>query len=628
MTPKCTHWSAALPAVLLFSLTPALLSAAKPPASGGRVFILTNSSRDLAEFRAFAQAASALKPYGRVQIDIGVLAEKSWHELPPGRSPWHEYASFMPAPDKFFPHPKIAPFLPADWVARNRQLLLGKAAILRELGLEAAFSSKDSHFLPEAFFEKYPHLRGPRVDHPRRSAKEEFAWCVDLPETREMIEWMYAELKRNVPEIQTILTGTNDAGAGLCWGAALYSGPNGPQHCRRRGAGERVHDLTASIHRGALQGGGDVDVRFRSANFWQNEEDVVLPLLPPRTFINERDPALMSTGSLLNDVYPVLGLMNPLDVIGAAEKLDGAKGKTAYVALTSMYARANEEPRTVAKLIEVLQYGLEHPAHSLTARLDNLRDLSARWGGEKNRDVVFEAFLRLDQAFRLKHAAAPKYNNFYCGVSMRQISRPLLWRPETLSSADERYFLPFVFNIYEAEARTDYIDLAGIRYSGPASWSDPGLNGALDEALAAARLLDTVKDAPESEWLHRLSLSLGLWVSEVRSIHNFYFAQLLRDRNQNEPGNGQRSPAKIATWTGAPGYLEWFDLERAEFDNTVEMVRLLEDGGLPLFSRAKTARDQDTFVMGPDIVGDLKHKASIMRGHWLDAQRDLPAPLK
>jgi hypothetical protein len=55
-----------------------------------RTFIFGNSSRDLGEFKAFAQVASRLKPYGDVQIQIGELADKSWYEMPSAKSPWHE----------------------------------------------------------------------------------------------------------------------------------------------------------------------------------------------------------------------------------------------------------------------------------------------------------------------------------------------------------------------------------------------------------------------------------------------------------------------------------------------------------------------------------------------------------
>ena len=129
-----------------------------------KVFVIHAPIRDLAEFRKLAEQAARLKPYGKVEINISTLADKGFHDIPEGGSPWHEYASNNPTPYKFFPDPKIAPFIPAEFVKKNRQLLLDKAEILREYGLGAAFWCYEPNFLPEEFFEVYPHMRGPRVD--------------------------------------------------------------------------------------------------------------------------------------------------------------------------------------------------------------------------------------------------------------------------------------------------------------------------------------------------------------------------------------------------------------------------------------------------------------------------------
>ena len=240
-----------------------------------------------------------------MQINIGVLADKRWQDIPAGGSPWHEYTSYNPSMACYFPHPKLAPFLPADWVAKNRELLLAKAAVLRELGLDASFQSTETFFLPEAFFEKYPHLRGPRVDHPRRSKRAEFTWCVDLPETLEMIEWMAAELKRNVPEIQSISGHANDSGTGFCWAAALYSGSNGPRHCASRSAGIRFRDFALAIQRGAEKGGGKVAVHY-SGNSWQQEQDVITPLLgAPAGLVRTRTARGRGQASTVGEAPPI-----------------------------------------------------------------------------------------------------------------------------------------------------------------------------------------------------------------------------------------------------------------------------------------------------------------------------------
>lgn len=592
-----------------------------------KTFVLSNASRDLNEFRAFAKMASQLKPYGEVQIDIGILADKSWYEMPKTGSAWHEYAANASCMAKFFPHPKIAPFIPADWVAKNRQLLLAKAAVLREFGLSAAFSSDDTHFLPEAFFAQYPKLRGPRVDHPRRSNREEFSWCVDQKETRDMIEWMASELKRQVPEIKTIMSHNNDSGTGLCWASALYSGPNGPRHCEGRGVGVRVKELAEAIHHGAEKGGGKVTIRM-AGNFWEREDEMIEPLLPPDTYLSEHDQTTVTLGSLFTEAYPIRGLLDPLAVIWAVEKAADPRVKTIMINTTSWYKRGDDSPETVARIVEIVKDWLTEPTHGLLSRFNKLHKLAVKWGGERHGDAVFEALYGIDEAFRLKAAVAPGYSNVYCGVSTRHITRPLLFKPDLLTGDEESYFLPYVFNKFDSEARNDYIDILGVRMKGPASWTDTGLRRALDRALSTARALDATTGAPEEAWLKQLALSLRMWVSEVRSIHNFHFAQLIRDRNKAVLAAQPRIPSKEVTWTGDSDYLEWNEIQRDEFDNTNELIGMLENGGLDLFARARDTRSEDTFILGPDVIGALRQKSRLMRREWLDVQNYLTSPLK
>jgi hypothetical protein len=371
-----------------------IVGAAVKAAPNSRTFIFMNSSRDLNEFREFAKIASRLKRHGAVQIDIGVLASKAMFEMPPAWSAWHEYAIFNANISKFFPHPKIALYIPADWVAKNRELLLAKAAILRELGLEAALSSNDTLYLPEGFFEKYPHLRGPRVDHPRRSVREEFTYCVDLAETREIIESMVAEMRRRVPELRTILLHTNDSGTGLCWADQQYSGPNGPAHCKGRNVGERVRDLMDSMHRGAAKGGGEVMIRV-GGNFTGREIDDIRRRLPPDTYLSGRDPAhidgrnddptTIGITSQINASYPVLGLVNPVAIFEALERLDDPRVRTVVINTSlSWYYRVDEPLKTVGKMVDLVEAAIADPAHGLMPRFNKLRAMSARWGGEKN----------------------------------------------------------------------------------------------------------------------------------------------------------------------------------------------------------------------------------------------------
>ena len=598
--------------------------------ANARTFILHGPLRDLAQYRAFAELATRLQCYGRVLVNVAAVSDKAWFELPEGGSPWHEYAAYNPALFKFFPHPKIAPHLPEEWVARNRELLLAKAAIVRELDLGAAFWGYEIAFLPESFFAEHPHLRGPRMDHPRRSRKEAFAFCPDLEETQEMMAWMMAELVRHVPELGAYIWRTNDAGGGLCWAAAQYSGPNGPRHCQGLTAGERVLNVVGALHRGAAAGGGEVEVHIDHSNFWQREDELVARMLPEGTRFYQHDRAVAHLSTGLHGFYPVLGLFDPLAVIRAAERLLDPEVRVVVMDFRCMYERDSEPLEAVKKVIEIAEATLAAAPRGTRQRVDVLRDLCVRWAGETSGEALFEALYDWHEALQLKQAVAWEFHPHYLGVSMRYLTRPLLIAPEELMPEEEAYFLPHIFNPHESEARSDYIDFHGGRI-------DLGRGGqlalapvqrAIAEARRAAEVLEGMGEAPEGAWLRRFAAALRLWASIIRSCHNFYFGQVIRDRNRTALSSGPRIPPKRESWTGDADLLAWNELMRDEMDNTNELISLLESGDLAALSVAADRQHEDTFFLGPDIIAQLRTKERLMREHWLDGERWLASPHK
>ena len=103
--------SGVVSAMAALAFVPAAPSTAS---AAGKTFNFVFASHDMANFRANAEVAARLKPYGRVQVNVSTLPDKSWYTVPEGGSSWHEYAAYNPTFFKFFPHPKVAPFLPAD----------------------------------------------------------------------------------------------------------------------------------------------------------------------------------------------------------------------------------------------------------------------------------------------------------------------------------------------------------------------------------------------------------------------------------------------------------------------------------------------------------------------------------
>jgi len=121
-----------------------------------RVFVVYNTGEDQQEFKAYAKQMARLKSFGRVDVCINSPALKSDFEIPPNSCDWHEYASYNRSVASFFPDKKLIPFIPAEFVSKNRQLLLYKAGVIRELGLSAYFRSNEPRFFPKLFLISTP----------------------------------------------------------------------------------------------------------------------------------------------------------------------------------------------------------------------------------------------------------------------------------------------------------------------------------------------------------------------------------------------------------------------------------------------------------------------------------------
>jgi hypothetical protein len=603
-------------------------SEANKPAQD-RAFIINAPIKNLDEFRKLAKQALRLKPYGRVQINISSLADKSFHEIPEKGSPWHEYASNNPSPFKFFPDPKLAPFIPAEFVKKNRQLLLDKARILHELGLEASFFGYEPNFLPTAFFEAYPHMLGPRVDHPRRSTEKAFAPCTNVKETQEMYSGMMAEMLKNVPEISSFFFKTNDAGAGICWSYWLYTGPNGATKCKDIPMGERVRTLLNSFQDGASKAGKKLAVYLdeASSNFSDEEKEDIQKHLPANCFYESTpDHKIINVGSLISSNYPVTGVIDPVSFIETTKSINDRSVKSVFINFRASYDRGYERLDVTDVVFEMLENMLkDQPLQGSISNQQELRKLCELWAGSKSADKLLNAFNALDDALKYKSAVIPRVSTLYWGVTTRHITRPLVIAPNRLSEQEESYFLPYIFNVSKEQARTDFTDVHGSHNIIP----DGSTQNYIKRLSKVYELLESVdSSAPKKEFISKMATSLRIIASIMRSCGNFAEAQEIRDRNKDKLNGPIHFPSKETTFTGDPDFIRFNEIARDELDNTQDLIDILENGGMDLLSYAKDAKYEDRFVLGPDLVKQLKKKRKIMLDHWRDIEDYLTSPFK
>lgn len=589
------------------------------------IFVAYNPITDIQEFEAYAKQMARLKPFGRVDVWINNADEKAGFELPEGGGEWHEYASYNRNIAVFYPDEKIAPYIPEELVKKNQGLLNKKLKIIRGLGLGAAFRGNEPRYLPEAFFEKYPHLRGPRVDHPRRSNQKEFAPCFHQEGTIEMYRNMVNKLFSQVPEINTLYFSMNDAGSGFCWADWLYSGPNGPSACKNISLSESIVTMLNVYKEGAKQTGHEIDI-FLHGMFTEEERDDIAAELPGNCYLRGRNyPSVKGVSSMGGEVYPARGIINPLRILRSLNRGVETGTQRYNLSFRTAYDRGHERLETIEKLIDIVEWQLQKPAgkgeiNALTA----LKDLCVNWAGEESADRLFDSFVALDKAFLYKNSTAKALSTLYWGVSTRHITRPLVFVPQLLTTEEEAYFLPHVFNVSIQEARNDYMDIHG----GNRTLPDGVISRFLGMLKKVYSSLETIENAPEQDFLQDMAKSLRIYSSVIRSCSNFYEAQEIRNRKKEVLAGPIHRPDKIPTWTGDQDLLDFNAIMRDELDNTLELIDVLEDGGMELVSHAQDPFEEDTFVLGADLIEQLKLKREIMLKHWTDIEGYMATPFK
>jgi hypothetical protein len=440
-----------------------------------------------------------------------------------------------------------------------------------------------------------------------------------------------------VPELWWLNVGTNDAGAGLCWSDWIYPGPNGPRHCKHIPTDVRVRSLMNAFHKG--MGDRTLDISI-NGNFSEAEQAAMSrmeaedELFHFRIHNGRSDPHQVNIGSLHDN--PVKGIFDAVGIVRTLDRLKNPNVTRIGVGFGLNYARGCDNDDVAQRVIELTDAYLTEPAHGSVDRLVFLRKMCGKWAGDKRRDDLLEALVDLHEALVHQKIAAPRFTANYCGVSMRHITRPLVIVPELLTPEEESYFLPHVFNIHEAEARTDYIDWHGGKLVGGSVReavmnADPRVkevDAFCDNLGKIAGTIGDLGSAPAAEFFKHMAISLRLYACVFRSVNNFYAAGHVRDRNLARLTGPVQIPPKLGDWIGDPDLQILNETMRDELDNAADMVSLLENGGMRQVLVAPTPQEEDTFLLGPNLVEQLKKKMAIMRAHWIDAQNYMATPHK
>lgn len=215
--------------------------------------------------------------------------EGVYHEVYP------RFYTYAAALDQFVESRLNKGTYPVEYLTANLNKMKKMSGIGLRYGLTPGMQSFEPRNMPEKFFQRYPFLRGPRVDHPFRSQKPRFALTLAHPVAQEHYIEMMENLLRQIPQLGFIKIITNDSGAGLEFTKSLYVGSNGGAYLIREWKPDR------EIAKAAAQ---------NAVRFLRLLHDAAIPFNPDFRVLTHLDPLYSEREFFLSE------LDNRIDIEG------------------------------------------------------------------------------------------------------------------------------------------------------------------------------------------------------------------------------------------------------------------------------------------------------------------------
>ena len=479
-------------------------------------------------------------------------------------------------------------WIPTEYAKRATDLITGRGEILRKLGLKASYSGADPMWLPDGVYAAHPDWRGPRVQYVARAKRDYWAPCVDRPEVLAMYRRAVAEVCRMAP-FEEFSFLTNDSGAGICWHPRLaeYAGINGPEWCKDRPLAGRVQGFMAALQAGARDADLEADIRIAGQ---------ALAALPTR-----------DAGG--RSLFPIVGIPQPF---AFAEQLE------------DVFAGPQADWRfTIPSVSSFSSFDLvrefrKKPAKGVVARVEALSTVAAHEAGAEAGPSLLRAWESIGRAVdSIRQIAAGGPILVLGSVHQRWLVRPLVPFPLQLKPQEKDYYRKFQFQAQTEEQAANLMDCQStyIVYGAAGTW----LAGRL--FAEAIRNLEAARDAlraglagagPARDNFTALDFRLQALVLTIQNA--IYTSQYQEFLDRFLPGVMSQPDRQH----GYPVPADGIKIVEADIANTKKLIALLQSSPVPIINTAATAREEDIFTYGPDLVEQLQRKIDVSYRHLPD----------
>lgn len=578
---------------------------------------------DLLGFASFAERAAAA---GVTHITVTELPRSFW-ELDDPADPYLHWSIVHASAFKIVPPKLLQKWVPISYAREAQRIIEKKSIIVKRAGLRAAAFFYDPMYWPEDVFRAYPHLRGPRVDQPRRSIHARFSPCIDHPEVLALYRNAFKEISSLTGNmLDTVVVRTNDSGTGLCWSEHLYNHPNGPQSCRGISHIKRTEGFCSAIRSGAQDAGGDMTVYLGGAISNTEARELIAGLPEGLGYYEHLGRDIggknVMTGFQCDfTLYPVHGMPRAAELAETLERaaVKGFRNIILYTRPTMFGSDWHGD----AELTDVIGGFLTSPTNGPVARTRLLCTVAQKHFGDAA-DIVAGAWLDMQEAGKIMSATDRGMNLLFLGsLAQRWLTRPFTAVPEKLTDAEKAHYKRHLFQANERHESDDMLDVQGYRqfegikhleyFNKIFSIARARVNSARAAVTQAAETASSGR-----ERLLQMQTALTVFHHLLVNISNTVNFQIHCEEVLKIAAGGRGDYFRMRA--------EVYSLMRSEIDNSLALAEVLEHGGLAQMEVAVSSEEETPFCLSPDIAAQLRRKAGIMLDHWRDLDTFAPPP--
>lgn len=596
---------------------------------------------------------------GFSHVEVNGLAFAVPFERGPQGELLHRFYTYCPSLDQFVASKLNKGTYDDDYLQANLNFLRTNAELGQKYGLTPGLVCFEPRSVPDNLLQKYPMLRGARVDHPIRSWHPRYNLSIAHPVVRDHYAEMMEKIVKEVPSLEYISVWSNDSGAGFEYTSSLYVGRNGGGYVIREWKGnteiaESAANNLVRFLRVLRDAGRKVNPKFRTLirlePFWAEHEyiwkqlgdglDVEVSSLVTKgwklayqhpkykeareihgtalhnQFVDAEKPIIEELRKMKSeaDVYfspgtiwnhePLLGIPFPSLVFDKLKDL-------ARQGVTTPCYNGSATPPSFAP------YNINQElvrAFQADAKLDLdafLRQKAAEWIGDDLAADLVQVWKHSDEAYRSFPLPIWIYSSW--SVWYRISTRPIVPNIEAISEEDRSYYEQFLLATSHNRCRIDFRYDVGFDLVDPAhAYHCLGLinSDLFPQMEAALKLLKKMKGRANTD---AAQACVQDTYDRMRALYCWY-----------------RSQRNVTAWVaGVHSYIETTskkvkkesrkllrEMVLDEIENTRDLLDLWETSKTNWMILSDVG--ETTFIYYKNFGEQLKRKIALMKGHEND----------